>query len=743
MPIPGNLLSATTETIDPNTSGWTSHLNCTIHAGVGGRTGGGGCLSVRSVAAGEMQARTVSSYPITSGATYYVFADTAGVVGERIGIRWMYGAIQLGITWSVPTTGSSAAWHRVSVAGVAPAGATQAQVLLSSTEVGASVNHFWENVYLGLPIRTVGNLFPFNTESSEVDASGWAPVVNASISRQTPVMGWAVDNYLAGGQTLAMTAVAAGNASILAVDRPTVTPGQEYLAYAYLQPPTVASTAWIELRFYDVNGNQIQATRSVLAPPTPATGMYRQRVSDHAPANAATCSLAAGLDGASAGQVLRLETIVIAAAPSMQAGTVVPYADGSFEQGVAGWTTVSGVATLDRTTPWGDSFFEGAYSLAITSSTATTSTIRSARFPVTPGENWRAQLVAHPDAGSWSTVGVRLRWYDAANNDLGATVGVNYVVPGSSWYAMPSDGEAPAGATQAAIELVVTATATASVLHVDLVTLWEVLPQTAVEEHSDDGYATLTLRELPLDFFLSLYRVTPDGARTLVRGSEGLIDRQAITSDLLLVEDHEAPFGVPVYYHIAIYNSSGEVASTRTSAAVTLTLADINTCWLKDPGNPQRNILVMVQRAPDWQRPIEQAAFVVRGRRNKVVLSGRRQGLEGDLAVWTRSDEERAALHLLLDSGNVLLWQASPGLGVADMYVNVAQVTETRVSPLAQEQWRAWTLPLTEADMPANLGVNGAAGRTWQDILTEFTTWADLQDVYATWEDVLLDRRTG
>jgi hypothetical protein len=690
-----------------------------------------------------MQARTVSSYAIIPGGTYYVFADTAGVVGERIGIRWMSSAgTEVGVTWSIATTGSSSAWHRVSVAGRAPVTAWKAQVLLSSTETAANVSHFWENIYLGLPLRTTGNLLPFNTESSEVDASGWTPAVNATISRQVPVVNWAVDNYLAGGQALTMTAVAAGNASILTVDRPTVTPGQEYLAYAYLQPPTATSTAWIELRFYDVNGNQIQATRSTLAPPTPATGMYRQRVSAKAPANAAACSLAAGLDGASAGQVLRLETIVIIAAPELQSGTVVPYADASFEQGVAGWTVVSGVATLARTSPWGYSSFEGSYSLAITSSTATASTIRSAKFPVTEGVNWRAQIIAHPDAGTWATVVVRIRWYDAANADLGSG-GVSYGVPGSSWYAMAADSTAPAGATQAAIELVATASATASVLHVDQVVLWEVLPQTAVTVDSDHGYATLTLRELPLDYTLTVHRVAADGTRTLVRGPSGLIDRQAITSDLLVIEDHEAPLGLQYYYAITIYNTSGAVYGTRSSGPVTLDLADINEAWLKDPGNPQRNLRIMVQRAPDWQRPIEQASFVVRGRRNKVVLSGRRQGLEGDLAIWTRSDEERTALHLLLDSGNVLLWQAAPGLGVADMYVNVGQITEARVSPLAQEQWRAWTLPLTEADMPATTGVNGATGRTWQDIATEFATWQDVLNTYETWEDVFLDRRTG
>jgi hypothetical protein len=740
--IPGNFLSATTESIDPNTSGWTPKLNCTIVKGIGGRNGDG-CLAVKSVAAGEMQARTVSSYPIVAGTVYYTFADTAGVVPERIGIRWLNASGgEVSVTWSMTTAAASSGWHRVSVAGAAPMGATAAQVLLSSTETGVNVSHYWENIYLGLPIRTVGNLFPFNTESSEVDASGWTPVVNATVSRQVPVINWAVTNYLAGGNTLALTAVAAGNASILALDRPTVTPGQEYLAYAYLQPPVLTAQAWIELRFYDSNDNQVQATRSTLAPPTPGTGMYRQRVSAIAPGNAATCSLAAGLDGASAGQVLRLETVVITAAPKLQAGSLLPYADSSFEQGIAGWTVTSGVATIDRTTPWGASFYDGSYALAITSSTATTSTIRSTRVTgIVEGVNFRARPLVHPAAGTWSTVTVRVRWYDAADTDLGTSAGNAYSIPGSSWYALSSDAVAPAGATQAAVELVVIASAASSVLHVDAVTLWEVLPLTEVEAVSADGYVQLTLRELDLDDEISVYRELENGSRTLVRGSLGLIDRQAITSDLMVIEDHEAPLNTQVRYLIEMYPPGSLTAATRLTGYVTITLADINRAWLKDPGNPQRNLTVTVAKAPDWTRPIEQATFVVRGRRNKVVLGSARQGLEGDLALWTLSDEERELLHLLLDSGNTLLWQAVPGMGVTDMYVSVGQITESRAGALAQEQMRTWSLPLIEADMPVTTGVNGAAGRTWTDVVAEFATCADLLPVYDTSEDLLLDRR--
>ena len=739
MSIPGNFLSATTESIDPNTSGWTPKLNCTIGKGAGGRNGDG-CLAVKSGVLGEMQARTVSSYPVTAGTTYYAFADTSGVSTERIGIRWLNASGgEIGVAYSATTMAASSSWHRVSTAGVAPAGTTQAQVILSSTESGSNALHYWENVYLGLPIRTTGNLLNFNTESTELDATGWAAVVNATVTRQVPVMSWAVDWYYAGGHTLAMTAVAAGNASVLAVDRPAVSPGVEYLAYAYLQPPVLTSQAWIELRFYDVNGNQVGAQRSTLAPPA-TTGMYRQRASMVAPANAATCSVAAGLDTASAGQVLRLETVVVTVAPQLQAGSVLPYADSSFEQGIAGWVTASGVATLARTTPWGFSAFSGSYALAITSATATASTIRSARFPITGGVNWRAQVLAHPAAGTWSVV-VRVRWYDAANTDLGASTGTLWALPGTSWYVLPSDAVAPANATQGAVELVATAGATSSVLHVDLASLWEVLPQTAVEAVDDGGYIKLTLRELIVDDELSVYRVQADGSRTLVRGASGLIDHQVITSDLMVIEDHEAPLNMGVYYVIEQYPPGLLTSSTRTSSTVTVTLADINLVWLKDPSNPQRNMRVMVAKAPDWNRPIDQSSFVIRGRRNKVVFSGTRQGLEGDLAVATRSDQERRSLHLLLDSGNVLLWQAVPGMGVDDMYVNVGQVPEARFGALAQDVWRTWTLPLTQADMPVTAGVNGAAGRTWQDVVTEFATCADLLATYATCEDLLLDRR--
>lgn len=745
MPIPGNMLSSVTEMVDPNTSGWTAKLNATLLLGTGGRNGDG-CLAVKSIASGEMQARTVSSYTVIPGTTYQVFADASGAtVPERIGIRWLTASnTEVSITWSLTTSAASASWHRIGVAGAAPATAVRAQVVVSATTAAPNVISYFENVYLGLPIRTVGNLLSFNTESSEVDATGWGVAANATISRQAPATTWAVDWYLAGGEMLAMSVTANGNASLLAVTRSSVTPGTEYLAYAYLQPPTSGSTAWIELRFYTLAGSQISATRSTLA--APGTGVYRQSVSVVAPPTAATCSVAVGLDTATAAQVLRVETVVVMVAPALQAGTVIPYADASFEQGIAGWTVTSGVATLARSTPWGVQAVDGAYSLTVSSATATASVLRSAKFPLAAGSaglGFRLLISQNVTAGGWTlTRGVR--WYSATNTDLGLTASTAAAASAPGWWYLYRDMTAPAGATQAAVELTLTATATTSVIRLDSIALWQALPLTDVVVDEDTASVTLTVRELTTGFLLTVSRVDEAGARTLVRGTSGVYDGTfVIVSDLMVIEDYEAPLGVPVYYVLEIADPVGGTVETRTTATVTIPHDDINMAWLKDPGNPQRNTQVMVQRAPDWQRPVEQSAYVIKGRRNKVVLSGRRQGLEGDLNVWTQSDDERAALHWLLDSGTTLLWQAAPGMGVTDMYVSVGQITEARAGGAAMDPWRAWTLPLTEADTPVTTGVNGSAGRTWIDVVSEFATCNDVLATYATCEDLLLDRRTG
>lgn len=744
MAIPGNFLSETTSTIDPSTSGWTSMLNCTLLRGTGG-TAGDGTLQMRSVASGEMRCRTVASYPVLPGVEYTAFADASGgTVPERIGIRWLTSAsAEISITWSMTTAAASASWHRIAVADWAPDGAAFAQVLFSSTPAAGSVNSFFDNVYLGLPQRTTGNMLSANTETSERAASWeYLAVTNCTVSRTVPAVTWPATFYTVGGHVATMTVTANGAAEFRSTDWPTVTPGQQYLAYAHLCPPASGTAAWIELRFYDAALSQIQATRAVLS--APGTGWYRQRVSAYAPAAALYATVAFGLSTATAGQVLRVDNVLISVAPELETGTVMPLADADFEVGIGAWTVVSGAATLARTTPWGTAAYTSSYSMTLSSATATTSVIRSGRYRLkTPGTQ-RSQIMTLVAAGGWTIVR-SIRWYDDANNDLGAISGSATAVPGSGWWRLTEEAESPSNATQAAIEYTFTATSPSSTLRIDKAALRQAIPMFEVTAVEATASVSIVIREQTIGRVISLWRVAPDGSRTLVRGPGGLTEKTPIVDDPIVVEDYEAPVGVPLWYEYETYNVGSTVPSAtgRSTGKVTVPSGDPNEAWLKDPGQPQRNLRVLVKQAPDWQRPVAQSELRVRRRRNSVILSDVRGGLEGDLVIWTRSDEERKALHWLLDDGSILLWQAAPGMGIDDMYVAVGQVTEGRVVPYAREVWREWTLPLKQVDMPVTVGVAGSAGRTWQDILTEHGTWADVLARYATWEAVLLNRPIG
>ncbi|MEU4256260.1 hypothetical protein AB0B42_00730 [Streptomyces fradiae] len=744
MAIPGNLLSQVTESVDPNTSGWVAKLNCTIGLGTGGRNGDG-CLRLTSSAAGEMQARTVAAYPVTPGTEYQAFADASGAtVPDRIGIRWLSSTgTEVSVTWSVTTASASASWHRISVAGIAPAGATQAQVVVSAvTPAAAGVLSYFENVYLGLPHRTTGNMLSFNAETLERDAAGWEVDANATISRSVPVFTWAVDFYLGGGHTLAMQVTASGNASVRTVERPAAEPGHEYFGYVYLSPPTgPSSNCWVEMRFYDGAGVQLSATRSTLDAGT--TGVFRQRVAATAPAGTATVGLAAGITGGTAGQVLRIDGAVITVPYPMRTGSVLPYADASFEQGVAGWQVVSGTATLARLNPWGTDGLDGSYAAVLTSATASTSVLRSAKFPLGEGAGgltWLAEIGAKVTAGGF-TLTRAIRFYDAADTDLGASPTSSSAVPSPGWWVLGVNIAAPANATQAAIEWTLTATAASSVLRLDRAALTQVKATAEVVAVDESAHVRVTLRDLPAGDLLTLWRITPDGQRTLVRGASGLIEGVPLTADVVSVEDYEAPLGVAVRYYAETRTSAGALSAWRNTLTVTLAVADSDMCWLKDPGNPRRNVNVMVVRGPDWQRPIEQSVHRVQGRRNAVIYSGTRGGYEGSLVVWTRSDDEADRLDWLLDSGAVLLWQTGPDTHERDRYVSVGAVALPRIVPDRHEDWREWTLPLVEQDMPTTVGVAGSAGRTWQDVRTVFATWDAVRAAYGSWEGVLLDER--
>lgn len=746
MAIPGNFLSPTTETIDPNTSGWTVKQSCTISLGTGGRNGDG-LLTLTATAAAEMQARTYSSYPVTVGELYEAFADAAGAtVPERIGIRWLNAAgAEVSVSWGQTVATASTSLHRIVVGAVAPVGAAQAQVLLSATAVAVGNTNSFENVFFGFPIRFAGNLLSWAAEQSELDTSSWAVEANGTLSRTAPTWGWAVSAYLGGGSMISLTVTANGNASAVCTERPAATPGQEYLAYAYLQPPTTSSSPWVELRFYDAGGTQLQATRSTMSPPT-VGGAYRQIASDVAPAGTASVSIAFGITGATAGQIVRADGVVVkvrttTSTSDLPNDNAVLFKDAGFEQGVGQWAVASGVATIARSTPWGAQSTRDAYSLTISSGTATTSVLTSGRYPVTAGESWQAHVFIKRVAGGWQfTHG--LVWYDATGTQISTTTGTLVAIPSDGlWYYLDEGFIAPAGAVTAQLRITLTATGASSTLQMDDVQLRQVMPDVAATTDDATASATLTLTALPVGDVMTVYRVLADGSRTVVRGRDGLLEDVTITDDTLTVTDYEAPLGIPFSYRAEYYSATtGLLTGYAATPPDVIDPGDRNYAWLKDPLKPQVNRRVLVMTAPDWQQPIDQSVLRVRGRPNAVVLSGVRQGREGDLVFWTQSDSEREAVRFLLSTGDVLLWQSAPEMGETDIYVAAGQSQAPRVSAFAPESWRQWTLPLTEVDRPTG-GVAGSAAWTVHDVAIENPTVLGLLSRYRTVLDLQLNQR--
>lgn len=743
MAIPGNLLSPTTESIDPNTSGWKAALNCALSLGSGGRNGDG-LLLLTSVASGEMQAQTVATYPVTAGVVYQVFADAASSTqAERIGIVW-YDATNtaLSTTWSLTTDAASASLHRISVAGVAPATAVTARVVLSATVAAAGRLHYFENVYLGMPFRTSGNLFDFNTESADIDATGWAVDTNAAITLDVPVWQWSVAWYHTGGEQIRMTASANGNASIRTAATPTVTPGVEYIAYGYLNPPTSGASCWIEIRWYTSGGTLISTKRAVLA--QPGTGIYQQRVSGIAPATAATAAVAVGITSATAGQALRVEGVVMQplAPLYINPGTVMPYEDTSFEQGVGQWTVASGVATIARSTPWTAATlagFDGAYHLLVSSATATTSVLASGHYPVTPGLSWRPTINVQAVGGTWQ-VAVNLAWYTSGGTLISTTTTATDPIPadGTVWTDW-ADYLAPPTAATAQIRVTVVAPAVSTTMLMDVVTLVQTLPSTQVTADDDRGCMELVIRDLTAGATITLWRIV-GGQQSLVRGASGLLQRAALSGTQLLLDDYEAPIGVPVTYRAEFYSTAGVGAGTFGFPSATLSVPAPSDCWIKDPIEPYRNVMLRASAAPDWARPAQSTEFRIRQRRNSVFLYDVRGGLTGTLQVWTLTDAERAALHFAVDTGNPLLLQFSPGLGIEDVYVSVGDTTEARAVPYGGEPRRLWSLPLTQVDQPIG-GVVGTSGWTVRDLATEIDTVLDVVHTYATVLDLALNNR--
>ncbi|QEU76879.1 hypothetical protein CP967_31140 [Streptomyces nitrosporeus] len=578
-------------------------------------------------------------------------------------------------------------------------------------------------ISLGPPQTPSGNLLPYNTASVEVSTAAWSAYTNAVVSRSSEAAweGW---------HSLVATSVAAGPMDIGQAPLVSVTPGVEYVASAVVRPD-VASTVRVDLRWYDASSALMSQSDTPWS--APAGTWTTCTTIGIAPPGAAFARLVLHPVATDVGQRWLFDRMALRPAPT-PVGSLIGYNIASMEVDASGWSAIAG-CTVERST---DRWWEGSASLKITADGTTDAWVgTTAVIPVTPRVSYSATPMVWAAASTATRIFVtRLTWQNSAGEDIRISDFRWRIVAGASgWFVLPSSGAAPDAASSVRVSVAFEAPTAGDVYHIDAV---DVVPGgvSAIADPLPDQYgARITLSGLTTDAhtYWGLWRADATGDRTPVRGSTGDTSQMLITGDSTIVEDFEAPLGVPTTYVLALWTPAGSSRRT-TSDAIVIPEPAPSEVVLKDPGLPARQTTAAVSKGgqPQWTRRARQGVNAVRGRSRPIVISDVRTSREGTMTLVTETTEDLASMWWLLETGNVLLIQWPSLWGERDVYVSVGDVTEAPIVGYAEYRDRTWTVPLTEVDRPIG-GATGAADRTWQAVATDHTSWTDVSTTYRSW----------
>ncbi|MER7922176.1 hypothetical protein ABTY96_03395 [Streptomyces sp. NPDC096057] len=726
MAITGNLLSANAESIETDASAWSALVNAGTLAQASGGTLGAKSLSFKATAAGDAQIGLAARVAVTANTEYWscasIFPPASGAQAF-LEVRWYTSGGTLISTTAGPTISApSATWFQIAAVGTAPATAATALVVLRVTATAAAQTWYTDRIFLGATTRSTGNLLSWNTETIEIDRSGWSADTNAALSISAASYTW----Y----QSMLITSSAAGACLVrsVAADAPTVTPGVEYAAQVQVSPGVSALTFAIQIRWRDASGTEIGTSSASF---TPTSGQWtRCTVAATAPVGAVTARVALAPTATAAGQQWVVDRMVLAPTSAlMTAGNLLPYNVSDIEQNASGWTITGGTSV--QTT---EQVLGGAYALKVTSTGGDLVATLTVPVAAVPGYGYQfAPCVFHAVNRTYQTriewlnsagVAVRTRW-----QSWSGTINV--------WQVGTMGDLAPAGAVSARLSLIIPGTSAGEVWYLDRVE-WKLGGLTVSALPVAGGGAAITVRGLTTGgptWLWSLERIISGQASQPVRGWTGDLTSQTIAGDIAVATDYEAPLGVTVQWRATVKNPSGSGIFLYTSDPLTLD-AETTDVWLKDPGNPARSTRVTVATPmPTWTTDARQGVNKVVGRGLPVVISDVRSGKTGDLTVVTETDADRQALSWVLETGNVLLLQWPPGWGEDDIYVSVGGVQLAPVVDYAEFHDRTWVLPLTQVDRPIG-GVVGSADRTWQTVKDGNATWADVLAGASSWLDV-------
>lgn len=738
MSVQTNLLGANASGFDTDVTGWTPGANTTLARNTARAYAGAASMQLTATTSGSVSASLAQRVGVTPGAVltaYSYFANIVAASGRNttVTVSWYAnvtgGSALSTVSSAAATLPTSTLWATpppVLIATV-PALAHFAQITLTVTGLTSGAQVVTDVVSLGPPFITTGSFLDYGTQGCEVDASGWSTVANASIATS------AVNSY-EGWRSLQITATAAGDTRIRTAADYAVTPGVEYLGYGWVVPPAAGLEFRTELWWYDGTGTFMTGTlASASSYPTSTTTWTRCTVIGTAPPGAATARLVLRPQATSAGQSWLCDQMFLRDAPILP-GTMLGYNAQSMEVDVSGWTiTQGGTIAQSGTRAW-----DGVASMAITADgTADPVVNLNGHWPVEARQAY--QIVPHVYMPASGTVDLLFTWYDDADAVIRSTFYRWNLTSGAGWYAPTGSFVPPEGAVTASAGLQIHGATAGTVYYVDGVLLGPGGLGVIADPITDAYGVRVSLQGLTTGghTYWGLWRMLlSDGSQTPVRGADGDLTQQAITGDVGIQEDYEAPLGQPVVYQARLWTTPTAMESS-TSEPITIASPGDSHLVIKDPALPVRsNSDGVVTTAPDWQRQARQGVYQVRGRVRPIVITDVRSSRTGSMVLTTETQDERDAIWFAVETGNTLLLQWPDGWGLGDMYVQIGDVTEARLSTYAAHADREWTFTLTEVDRPIG-GLVGSATRVWQNVLDDNTSWQAVYESASSWLDVL------
>lgn len=506
-----------------------------------------------------------------------------------------------------------------------------------------------------------------------------------------------------------------------------VTSGRAYTMMHFVKPavaiPTATSMLWARYHWYKADGTTLITTLDVNMPEPVPTGKWTQFAgSAIAPAEAAWLYVHHYFSGLPNNTDAQYDCFAV------------------YDGYVGGWwhpdDPAPGVrVTLAQATETGAP--NGTHVLTLTRLDSI-GTVEAWTTPQSVAIGRTYTAMASFASSAARTGRVYLEFLDAGGAVVQGAIGTAANDPG--WNQAIVTGVAPAGAASVRLRVAGMNLAKDEVLRVDTAglmdgpaTSWvpggQTLPA-SIEGIPDPSRhrIEIVVRDLLSDAVVNIERILPGGRIEPVRHAQGV----APTGGSLIVDDYDVPTDSAFSYRVT---QGG--ATKATSAPVTLASAE--TFWL---GEPNTGIMVRVIAAanaiPEWTREAPTGIHRVLGRQDPVVVVDTRWWAQGELTLYTMTEEQRVDLGDLFSLGSTLGFYGPQAIigGIGRIYVVAPTVDERRVSARGYETPREWHSQITQVAEPVG-PASAPLVVTWGAVVTAYDTWQDVVDGEHDWLDVM------